>query len=343
MQRSAPPCEQWSQCDDAMKLLARPGAIAFGTTSLTVPAFFPSVSSVKTALEPAHYVSLLYSLRGVMPLFLVSAFDLREADAELARLLERSMADGVAVLMDSGNYESYWKSAREHWTQVEFHKVLARFPSSLAFSFDEQAPPEDVDAHVGLVMQRWSADQEAGGSRLVVPIVHGAADALPTLCARIANDTRTPMVAVAERRLGDGLLNRLRSVQAIRAALDSTGRYVGLHLLGTGNPISIALYASCGADSFDGLEWCQTAVDHETALLHHLSHADFFRQQTSWGDSDLGFQAQTLAHNLEFYASWMSRLQHAVQNGSAGEFCRLNFPLRIYQQVAPALGWEGEG
>jgi queuine/archaeosine tRNA-ribosyltransferase len=325
-----------------MMPIARPGAIAFGTTSLTVPAFFPSVSSVKTTLEPSHYVALLHSLRDVMPLFLVSAFDLREADAELARLLDHSIAEGVTVLMDSGNYESYWKSAREHWAQHEFHEVLARFPCTLAFSFDEQAPPEDVDAHVELVVQRWRADQEAAGSRLVVPIVHGVADALPTLCARIASATRTPLIAVAERRLGDGVLGRLRTVEAIRAALGSADRYVGLHLLGTGNPLSIALYASCGADSFDGLEWCQTSVDHETALLHHLSHADFFRQQTSWGDSDLAFQARTLAHNLEFYASWMSRLQHAVQGGSTREFCRLNFPLRIYQQIAAALDWEDE-
>ncbi|WP_182212931.1 hypothetical protein [Stenotrophomonas acidaminiphila] len=73
---------------------------------------------------------------------------------------------------------------------------------------------------------------------------------------------------------------------ALRKALDDNGRYVGLHLLGTGNPISIALYAWAGADSFDGLEWCQTVVDHDTGLLFHLSQSDFFRRQTAWGESD---------------------------------------------------------
>lgn len=325
-----------------MMSVARPAAIEFESTSLSVPAFFPSISSVKTTLEPAQYVALLHSLRGVIPFFLVSAFDLRGADEEVAKLLNDSISEGVTVLMDSGNYEIYWKSARQDWTQPAFHNVLARFPCTLAFSFDEQTPPEDTDMYVALVAQRWREDQRFAGSRAVVPIVHGASDALPSLCARIATETLTPMIAVAERRLGDGVIDRLRSVEAIRAALDSTGRYVGLHLLGTGNPLSIALYASCGADSFDGLEWCQTSVDHETALLHHLSHADFFRQQTSWGDSDLAFQARTLAHNLEFYASWMSRLQHGIRTGSSRDFCRLNFPMRIYQQIAPVLRWEGE-
>jgi hypothetical protein len=322
--------------------VARPELIDLGTARLSVPAFFPSVSSVKTALVPPQYVALLHSLRSVTPLFLVSAFDLREANEELARLLDQSIAEGVTVLMDSGNYESYWKNARQAWNQAAFHEVLVRYPCSLAFSFDEQDPPEDLDAHVDLVVQRWRADQGSAGWRSVIPIVHGAPHVLPILCARVAMETRASMMAVAERRLGNGVMDRLRCVESIRAALDSTGRYVGLHLLGTGNPISIALYASCGADSFDGLEWCQTSVDHETALLHHLSHADFFRKQTSWGDSDLAFQTRALAHNLEFYSDWMLRLRQAIQGGGATEFCRLNLPMRIYQQIAPVLGWEGE-
>jgi hypothetical protein len=43
----------------------------------------------------------------------------------------------------------------------------------------------------------------------------------------------------------------------------------------TDNPFSITLYSAMRADSFDGLEWCQTVVDHETGLLYHLSHVDF--------------------------------------------------------------------
>jgi len=113
-----------------------------------------------------------------------------------------------------------------------------------------------------------------------------------------------------------------------------------LHLLGTGNPISIVLYSAMGADSFDGLEWCQTVVDHDTGLLHHLSQADFFAGQTAWGDDDkLSFQARTLAHNLEFFSDWMRRLRDAMNQDRLPEFCRSNLPPRASRHVADVAGW----
>src|SRR5574340_490667 len=286
-------------------MLARPEEIALGDARLPTPVFFPSISTVKTALRPAEYLATLHSLRDMNCQFLVSAFDLGRSGNgdELAQWLATAQEAGATVLMDSGNYESYWKDEQAAWSQSHFHEALQRFSCTFAFSFDEQNPPMDDDAHVQLVVERWRRDQAAAGDRVIVPIVHGTAATLLTLCARIAQETQVPMIAVAERRLGDGVFERTRSVAALREKLNNTGRYVGLHLLGTGNPISIALYSWAGADSFDGLEWCQTVVDHETGLLFHLSQSDFFRQQTAWGEDDISFQARTLAHNLTFYRS----------------------------------------
>ena len=322
--------------------LHRPEEIALGDSRLPTPAFFPSISSVKTALRPAQYLATLHSLRKMNRQFLISAFDLGRSDGsdELDKGLTAAQEAGAIVLMDSGNYESYWKDQQAAWSQADFHDVLREFSSTFAFGFDEQNPPADADAHVQLVLDRWQRDQAAAGNRVIVPIVHGTAETLPYLCSRIAQETQVPMVAVAERRLGDGVFERTRSVIALREALDSTGRYVGLHLLGTGNPISIALYAWAGADSFDGLEWCQTVVDHDTGLLFHLSQSDFFRQQTAWGEEDISFQARTLAHNLTFYTDWMQRLRLAIHSGGIVDFCHFNFPSRVFQQCATEFGWK---
>jgi queuine/archaeosine tRNA-ribosyltransferase len=322
--------------------IARPREITLGKTRLQTPVFFPSISTIKTALAPAEYLATLHSLRNLKKQFLVSAFDLcRSADGnELEQYLIAGQAAGVTILMDSGNYESYWKDEQADWCQSDFHDILQRFTCTFAFSFDEQKPPMDEDSHVKLVIERWRRDQSAAGNRVIVPIVHGTAEALPNLCARIAQETQVPMIAVAERRLGDGVFERTRSVIALRESLDSIGHYVGLHLLGTGNPISIALYSWAGADSFDGLEWCQTVVDHDTGLLFHLSQADFFRQQTAWGDDDIAFHSRTLAHNLTFYADWMERLRQAVYDDNVINFCRLNFTLRVFRQCEVAFKWE---
>lgn len=322
--------------------LVRPKEIILGDTPLPTPVFFPSISTVKTALRPAEYLATLHSLRDMNRQFLVSAFDLGRSGNgdELAQWLAAAQETGATVLMDSGNYESYWKEEQAAWRQPDFHEALQRFSCTFAFGFDEQNPPMDDDAHVQLIVERWRRDQAVAGDRVIVPIVHGTAETLPSLCARIAQETHVPMIAVAERRLGDGIFERTKSVMALRDKLNSTGRYVGLHLLGTGNPISIALYSWAGADSFDGLEWCQTVVDHETGLLFHLSQSDFFRQQTAWGEDDISFQARTLAHNLTFYTDWMQRLRQAVHVGSAIDFCRFNFPQRVFRQCAVTYGWE---
>lgn len=321
--------------------IERPAQLSIGSRSLPLPVYFPSISSVKTALRPQDYLQLLSSLLGLNGQFLVSAFDLAsiENPKSVGEALAAARQAGAVTLMDSGNYESFWKDAQTDWKQAEFHKMLGDFPCDLAFGFDEQNPPDDPGEHVALIVRRWRADQEAAGKCQIIPIVHAAAAELPALVSAVAVETGVTMIAVAERKLGDGVLERARAVQAIRAELDRLGRYVVLHLLGTGNPISIAIYSAMGADSFDGLEWCQTVVDHDTALLYHLSQADFFAAQTEWGDAGLSYQARTLAHNLEFFADWMRRLRGAVNQGRILEFCRINLPTRAFQHCANVAGW----
>ena len=312
-----------------------------GGKALPLPIYFPSISSVKTALLPQDYIQVLGSFVGVNNQFLASAFDLAEfaQPADAAMLLKRFREVGGILLMDSGNYESFWKDARNKWKQESFHKMLAEFPSDLAFSFDEQDPPDDFNEHLALLINRWKQDQSVAGACQIVPIIHGKAKDLPSLCSAFAAQSGVSMVAVAERRLGEGVIERARSLQVIRNELNTLNRYVVVHLLGTGNPISIALYSAMGADSFDGLEWCQTVVDHDTGLLYHLSQADFFAKQTAWSEGDFSFSARTLAHNLEFYVSWMKRLQIAMGNDTVVDFCRLNFPEHVFRHCAHEFGW----
>jgi len=322
--------------------VVRPTELAIGGRSLPLPVYFPSISSVKTALRPQDYLQFLSSLGGLNGQFLVSAFDLAAVDQPQSaqRALASAHQAGIITLMDSGNYESFWKDAQADWKQANFHNALADFPCDLAFGFDEQQPPADSDDHIALVAERWQTDQAAAGSCQIIPIIHASASKLPELCAAVATKTGVTMLAVPERRLGDGVLERACALKAIRTALNELGRYVVLHLLGTGNPISITLYSAMGADSFDGLEWCQTVVDHESGLLYHLSQADFFAGQTAWGDDDkLSFQARTLAHNLEFFSDWMRRLRDAVNQDRLPEFCRSNLPPRAFRHVAGVAGW----
>ena len=325
-------------------MVRRPENLSVGGVKLTSPVFFPSVSSVKTALLPVEYVRLLTALKSIDRNFLVSAFDLAGLTGddrdEVTELLDRATKAGRVVLMDSGNYESYWTGSESTWQHADFHRALKTFSCTLAFGFDERRQSSEAAEHVRLILERQQEDLAAADGVPIIPIVHGHRNELPNLCAEVAGGLAANMLSLPERRLGEGVFERVRTVAAIRKALDETGKYVGLHLLGTGNPLSLALFAQAGADSFDGLEWCQTVVDHGTGALSHLSHADFFFAQTKWGDEDIPPQLRVLAHNLEFYADWMKRLRTAVHENAGVAFCRLNFPERIYSQCAAALGWE---
>jgi hypothetical protein len=322
-------------------LIEQPQSIVLGSKLVQTPAYFPSISSVKTQRRPLDYLSVLSALSGVTDKYLVSAFDLLplkdEPDAKIC--IDTARDAGSVVLMDSGNYESYWKNAQGSWSQADFHTSLTAFPCDIAFGFDEQAPPDGEDEHVDLVVSRWELDQNRAGLCRIIPIVHGNRNALPELCRKVAQQTGVEFIAVAERRLGDGLIARAQAIKAIRQSLDSLGRYVFLHILGTGNPISMAVFSTEGADTFDGLEWCQMVVDHDSGFLFHLSQADFFIGQTAWSDTDFPFHIKVLAHNLEFYRDWMARLQRANTQKLRMKFCQFNFPSRIYRICAESLGW----
>lgn len=317
--------------------------IKLGDREVQAPTFFPSVSSIKCNLQPHEYVSILRSLSTLNAQFLVSAFDLVGANDPSNRILQEQIdlarRAGVTVLMDSGNYESYWKNAKLIWTREHFHRALENFPADLAFSFDEQLPSLDHLAHVKTAIKHYLRDQEAAGGTIVIPILHEAPSNLPTVCDLFAKETNVSMLAVAERRLGESIFERIETIKKIRARLNSSGRPVGLHLLGTGNPISIALYSEAGANSFDGLEWCQTAVDHKSGLLFHFAQAGLFLDQTSWGSGDQPYVLKVLAHNLTFYSEWMNDLRESLAQGNSAAFFARRLPREIFEKFEPIFGW----
>jgi hypothetical protein len=287
-------------------------------TSISLPCFFPSISSVKANLLTVHYLELIDAI--AHPLFLISAYDVFHAGKEhqqrMAAVVRRAKDRNAVVFLDSGNYEGFWKGDRG-WTVDRFHTVCQAYDHHLCFCFDNQAPPNTWEAISEDVIASVLRDQEKARGT-VIPIVHGPCQLLPRAAQRVADKLCPVLLAVPERALGDGIAKRARTVREMRNALDALGFYCPLHLLGTGNPLSILVYTLAGADSFDGLEWCQTAVDHGTGLLYHFHQWDFLAGQTEWGSSaDLPYIQSVLLHNLSFYRDFMRTLHSALIDGAA--------------------------
>ena len=70
-------------------MIERPQSIFLESKQIQTPAYFPSISSVKTPRQPLDYLSVLSALSGVTDKFLVSAFDLiplkSEPDADAVK------------------------------------------------------------------------------------------------------------------------------------------------------------------------------------------------------------------------------------------------------------------
>ncbi len=313
--------------------VARADGIVVGGSRVPLPSFYPSVSSAGTRLRPLDCVRLF--ARGTYPAVLVSAYDLYRADDKTAEKLRNALlsakSQGTRVALDSGNYEAFW-SADNKWKPSLFWQILqTETYYDLAFSYDGHpdrlvslAPQRAINTIEG----RCLRDQDKTGIGTVVPIVHAKEDNVAVVCRGVAERLNPIMIAVPERELGSGTRARAASVRRVRAALNSTGQYFPIHLLGTGNPRAIAAYSFAGADSFDGLEWCHQVADPSSHTLHHFHQRDILACDCAFcADASLPYDVATLSHNLLYYQVLMHDIRESMERDEARAFlCRLMPP-----------------
>lgn len=299
-------------------------------TLLDFPCFFPSISSMKVQLKPLDYLRVISST--TYPLLLISAYDIyystKDDRNEIEGLLREAVKRDKTVLVDCGYYESSWKGDVT-WTEDKFWNILESCEFSLAFSFDKpkNSKSDTADSIIDEVEKRWLRDQGVTNKGTIVPIVHAEAPQFPAILQCIAKKLNPVMIAVPERELGEGILSSAKTIYRIRQSLNDIGVYYPLHLLGTGNPISILVYTMCGADSYDGLDWCQTLLDFETGMQYHLQHYDFFREKSkSKLIPDFPYTLAALMHNLNFYLELLTQLRHARASKTMGQVIQKYIP-----------------
>ncbi|MCR6727811.1 toll/interleukin-1 receptor domain-containing protein [Agrobacterium fabrum] len=303
--------------------------IASPEISLSWPSLFLSVSSHETQLVPYEAVKAL-RLFGASSI-LVSAYDLLPSRRPkgIIQELRQIQEDGGFILIDSGNYEAT-RRGDDSWTAQRFAEAMKDVPHDWAYCFDVMTPRVEPDRAIESVVKAVKRDRAAATPK-ILPIVHAPKESLsgynvaslPYIVREVASTLAAPLIAVAERELGSGLIARTKTVKRIRQELSTLPYYQPLHVLGTGNPWSIALLAAAGADSFDGLEWCRMVVDQQTHRLHHFQHFDFFKYQMSFAesqvtldafdDSKIEYAGKVALHNLDYYQQFNVRLADAIK------------------------------
>ena len=274
-------------------------ALVLNGKKLHAPGMVLSVSSFETQITPDAALSLLSYANP--PAALVSAYDLlrpRQTKKQNSNITDISAINrlrdaGSLVFLDSGNYEAM-RYKDKKWKEDEQRLLEAQEVVEVDLAFTHDAFPkvtsfENVNAQrrIDEISEEYERDRSLIKCA-VSPIVHAPRlsgnrycyERLPEICCGVVQAVDPPMVAVAERELGDGIMERICTVAKIRKALDEQGPKTILHVLGTGNPITMAFLSLAGADFFDGLEWCRTAIDGKSWRLYHFQQWDMFASQT---------------------------------------------------------------
>jgi hypothetical protein len=307
---------------------------------LQLPAFVFSLSSHETQVTPKEGAPLLHFLEPGAAL--VSAYDAWKYYSR-DRLFNSSMTkireSQDVLFLDSGNYEAYRKNDRyapkknpKGWHKDDFRETALKLKPDLAFTFDTINPKGKQDEIVSQVVATFQADDRAMSERdfSLCPIIHlpkrTRAQNAAGIVAGVARELDPLMLAIPERELGDGLLERARTVRDIRRALNRLGKYHPLHLLGTGNPLSMVALAAAGADSFDGLEWCRTIADYERGYLFHFQQFEFFseirlhriqdpRIRNLVENKNGSYSLRALGFNIDFFKDWTRSMQNMIHGG----------------------------
>jgi hypothetical protein len=342
----------------------RPSMINLLGKQVKLPCFVKSLSSFETQLDPEAGL-IVFSLFPEIDALLVSAYDMclmenpevthEGKGKENREARHKFMCDqlkilderGALILMDSGNYEksrkedNTWTGKRlrkeDTWTEERFNWVLENVPYTYAFCFDNLDPSSDPVENALDVISRIEGDHED----FLLPILHAPIDEnnirnhelLPDIFFEYASRKESPFIAVPERELGEGICQKAETVIKIREKLNTLGRYQPIHILGTGNPLSILILAAAGADLFDGLEWCRTVADKKTGFLFHHQQFDFFKNQTiknpryplikeSLERDDISLTLKMALHNLEFFLEWMEELQGGIKTNNIREMIK---------------------
>ncbi|EPL14302.1 TIR domain-containing protein [Pseudomonas sp. WS 5532] len=299
--------------------------------ALALPNVFMSVSSHETQFDPVEALEALtvYPTRSI----LVSAYDLVNSESRHKMIAEiTTYRDlGGFVLIDSGNYEAYRLNDKQ-WKPSNLKRALTDTPHDWAFCFDNMTPSDKFEVAVRQVIKAVERDAKHT-SAPVLPIIHvkqtpKGLERLPRIVRAISEHLQPPIIAIPERELGAGLAQRALTVRHIRDELDKLPYYQPIHLLGTGNPWSIALLAAAGADTFDGLEWCRFAVDPELERLHHFQHFDFFKTKRIrsefmdrvMANNNIGYAGKVAFHNLEYYAEFGRIMRDMYSKGREEPF-----------------------
>ena len=321
--------------------LSRVLEIKFGKKTLVTPTYFPSVSSCGVKYPVQYLINLVTSYS--YPRILVSAYDLNSLEKKERSLVIRTLAEYSRkgfVFVDSGNYESYWYKD-DRWKYDKYVQVTKSITGDIYTSFDVFPSPEiPLNGFYGSAMESIIKSRSISTGLGFAPVIHAThPQQLVNLVKKAVKEQPDlfRFLAVSEYDCGASILHRMETLSRIRTILNDSNRESVLHLLGCGNPSSIALYSLFGVDTFDSLHWIKFAMNPRTSGHDDFSYADLFDCTCKFCKSDYNYVERVLLHNLGFYQNFLKRIRLAIRDGELLTLVDNIFGSRITERMQGVL------
>lgn len=292
--------------------------VKIGDGVLATPTYFPSISSAATRMQLIPLIRECIS--SGYPRLLISAYDVfndKNKSSKLIHALNDFLKKGNILFLDSGTFEQYWLRDKT-WSYSKYEQVIKKITANFYASFDEIPSTFDDDESLFkklLPYVKKSSKLENGNH--CITICQGLnPKQLSNLTTKICdiNEKFSQMIAIPERYCGKTIEERVKTIKKIRKILNHKNKNNILHILGCGNPLSIALFSFVGADSFDSVDWSRWIINRNTLSFTdktHLSLLDCGCNACSLRKVDTGYQE--LLHNLLFYQTFLNGVKYAIQ------------------------------
>lgn len=292
--------------------------------------FVFSASSFSTLIKPEHAFTLMKCVGSKSGL--ASSYDIQQYKlngiGQYYEYIEEidSFSENGKIYIDSGNYEA--SRFKDDWNRDQHLASISDLNKNFYyFTFDKYEHFTDFD-NAKRELTRSIEDLLSAGVSVdnIIPIFHicrqmNVIDGhkfLKKIIRFTYDKYSTRYIALPERDLGDGLFNRLDFASTLRDDINTIDSKIKIHLLGTGNPLSMLLFHCMGVHSFDGLEWCRQSMDTRSALVFHPQQYDLFKDVFVSQEpkiiellarNDFPYDLKMALHNACFMKNWDKLIQ----------------------------------
>jgi predicted RNA-binding protein len=229
---------------------------------------------------------------------------------------------GGYMMVDSGVFESYWRNDKK-WTFKMYSKSLLKTDFDFYFAYDILPDKLQKKDFLEFTKRYIIKSSKINTKGHCIPIFH-ARDPRSLLHVMKNFLTQYPdleFVSVTEKECGYSFLERANTIRKIRTLLNNIDHPTVLHILGCGNPISIATYSYCGADTFDSLGWGRYLIEPLGLRIYDISQLELLKCTCKiCQKTQVDSKAKALLHNLLFYQKYIIQIQKMIRENTLKDF-----------------------